>query len=225
MFPPSKVSLGSILTCQLNNRGPGGLNSTTHLISTAKAVQTKLGFLPRNMLRPCAISVRMRFRIAHFPFYNRPACVAEGLFFARATATDALSCAERLRVFLFALSSPVHTLLHSYNFGLISSRLLSRCSKSKVYRQIHRYLIFYVQATAKDHISIPTASTHSDSLIKTHFTVEDLEKMKLNEPERQTLSRYRSHVSRHSIQSHILTYYRLRKREPLIALGSQLGCL
>ena len=31
---------------------------------------------------------------------------------------------------------------------------------------------------------------------------------------------YRSSVSRHSIQSYILTYHRLRKREPLIALGS-----
>ena len=40
------------------------------------------------------------------------------------------------------------------------------------------------------------------------------------EPGRQKLGRYRSPVSRHSIQSYILTYYRLRKREPLIALGS-----
>ena len=48
--------------------------------------------------------------------------------------------------------------------------------------------------------------------------------MKLNEPERQKLGRYtRSPVSRHSMQSHIRTYYWLRKGEPLIALGSHQG--
>ena len=41
----------------------------------------------------------------------------------------------------------------------------------------------------------------------------NLEKMKLNEPGRQKLGRYRRLVSRHSIPSYILTYYRLRKRE------------
>ena len=44
--------------------------------------------------------------------------------------------------------------------------------------------------------------------------------MKLNEPGRQELSRYRSPVRKHSIQSYILTYYKLRKREPLVAPGS-----
>ena len=44
--------------------------------------------------------------------------------------------------------------------------------------------------------------------------------MKLNEPGGQKLGRYRSPVSRHSIQRYILIYYRLRKREPLIALSS-----
>ena len=44
--------------------------------------------------------------------------------------------------------------------------------------------------------------------------------MKLNEPGRQELGRYRSPVSRHSMQSYTLTYQRLRQREPLIALGS-----
>ena len=43
----------------------------------------------------------------------------------------------------------------------------------------------------------------------------EMENMKLNEPGRQKLGRYRSHVSRHSIQSYILTYYRLRKRKHL----------
>ena len=41
----------------------------------------------------------------------------------------------------------------------------------------------------------------------------DLEKMKLNEPGRQTLGSYRSPVSRPSIQSYILAYYRLWKRD------------
>ena len=52
-----------------------------------------------------------------------------------------------------------------------------------------------------------------------------LEKMKLNEPGRQKLGRYIlyiSPVSRHSIQSYILTYYMLGKREPL---GSHHGGL
>ena len=44
--------------------------------------------------------------------------------------------------------------------------------------------------------------------------------MKLNEPGTQKLGRYGSPVSRYSIRSYILTYYRLRKRELLIALGS-----
>ena len=46
--------------------------------------------------------------------------------------------------------------------------------------------------------------------------------MKLNEPGRQKLGRYGSPVCRHSIQSYTLTYYRLRKREPLIALMGSL---
>ena len=54
---PQKVRSGSILSCQLNNGGPAGLSSTTHLISRAKAVQTKLGLLPLNilMLLPWAV--------------------------------------------------------------------------------------------------------------------------------------------------------------------------
>ena len=43
---------------------------------------------------------------------------------------------------------------------------------------------------------------HSDSLLKTHYTSKDLKKMKLNEPGRQKLGRYRSAVGRHSIQSY-----------------------
>ena len=60
-------------------------------------------------------------------------------------------------------------------------------------------------------------------LINRHFTVEkwsNLRKMKLNEPARQKLDRYRNPVSRHSMKSYILTYFRLRKREALIALSS-----
>ena len=45
-------------------------------------------------------------------------------------------------------------------------------------------------------------------------------KKKFNEPGRQKVGRCRSPVRRHSMQSYIRTYYRLRKREPLIALGS-----
>ena len=55
------------------------------------------------------------------------------------------------------------------------------------------------------------------SLLKTYSTVEDfdLKKKKLNEPGSQELGRYRSPVSRHSIQSYIPTYYRgLELREP-----------
>ena len=47
--------------------------------------------------------------------------------------------------------------------------------------------------------------------------------MKLNEPERQKLGRYRGPVSRHSILSYILSYYRLRNRVPLITLDSHQG--
>ena len=50
-------------------------------------------------------------------------------------------------------------------------------------------------------------------------TVEDLEKMKLNETGRQKFGRYISPVSRRSIQSYILTDYKLRKRKPLTAQG------
>ena len=64
----------------------------------------------------------------------------------------------------------------------------------------------------------------------THSTIKDwrnFEKMKLNELGRQSSRLYtgRSPVSRHSMQSYILTNYRLRKREPLnlIALGSYKG--
>ena len=42
--------------------------------------------------------------------------------------------------------------------------------------------------------------------------------MKLNELGRKKLGRHRSPVSRHSMLSYILTYYRPRKREALIAL-------
>ena len=66
----------------------------------------------------------------------------------------------------------------------------------------------------------------SDSLLKsiTHIPLlkiwRNLEKIKLNEPGRQKLGRHRSPVSRHGIHSYIMTYYRLRTRELLIALGS-----
>ena len=49
----------------------------------------------------------------------------------------------------------------------------------------------------------------------------NLEKLTVNELRRQKLGRYISLVSRNSTQSYILTYYRLRKMECLIALGSQ----
>ena len=92
-----------------------------------------------------------------------------------------------------------------------------------------RYLMFYVQSPAKGHNirakqnCFPTTSKNYDALLNTHFTIEDLEKLKLNEPGRQKLGRHSSPVSRHSIQSYMLTYYRLRKREPLIALGFHEG--
>ena len=48
----------------------------------------------------------------------------------------------------------------------------------------------------------------------------NLEKMKVNESGRQKLGIGRS---RHSTQNYTLTNYRLRKREPMIALGSHHG--
>ena len=74
--------------------------------------------------------------------------------------------------------------------------------------KIDRYLTFDAKSTVKGHVRahkqcIPTTSKHYE--------------MKLNEPERQKLDTYRS---RHSMQSYILTCYRLRKREPSIALSS-----
>ena len=64
---------------------------------------------------------------------------------------------------------------------------------------MYRYLVLCAQSTAKGHIRatkkcIPTTSTHYDSLLNTHSTVEDwrnLRKMKLNEPERQKLGRWK----------------------------------
>ena len=47
--------------------------------------------------------------------------------------------------------------------------------------------------------------------------------MRLNELGKQKLGRYRNPKSRHSMQSYILTYYRLRMREPLIGLGYHMG--
>ena len=70
---------------------------------------------------------------------------------------------------------------------------------------------------------IPTTSKNSDALLNTHFTIDDVDKLKLNEPGRQKLGRHSSPVCRHSIQSYILTYYRLRKREPFIDLGFHEG--
>ena len=68
----------------------------------------------------------------------------------------------------------------------------------------------------------------SDSLLKTHSTVEDSETTEKNEveragPGRQRLGKYRSPVSRHSIRSCALIYCWLGKWEFLIALGSNQG--
>ena len=77
-------------------------------------------------------------------------------------------------------------------------------------------VFFYTQSAMKGYIRAKQNAEayhkqNSDSLLKlkTHSTIEDLENMKLNEPGRQKLGRYGSPVSRHSIQSYILTYYRL----------------
>ena len=94
-------------------------------------------------------------------------------------------------------------------------------------------MLFYAQLIAKGYIRekqnvfLPQVNI-SDSLLSTYSTVEDkrtLEKMKLNEPGRQKLDRYRSSVSRHSIHSYILTQYRIRTRNTLIALSSHQGDL
>ena len=68
----------------------------------------------------------------------------------------------------------------------------------------------YSQSTTKGDIGEKQKVMYSyhkynyDSGLKTHPTVEDLEKMKLNETGRQKLGRYRCAVSRHSIQSYVL---------------------
>ena len=82
----------------------------------------------------------------------------------------------------------------------------------KIHAQAGGYLPFYID-TSKILI-------HDLKHIPPLKTWRNLEKMNLTEPGRQKLGRYRSPVSRHSIQSYILTCYRFRKREPLIALGS-----
>ena len=91
------------------------------------------------------------------------------------------------------------------------------------------------EPTAKQKVFLPQVQNNSDSLLNTHSTVEDWRNLgewggggrggvKLNQPGRQKLGRYRSPVSRHSMQSYILTYCRLsRTSEPLIALGSHQG--
>ena len=93
--------------------------------------------------------------------------------------------------------------------------------------------MFHIQPTAKGHINnkgetkcIPTTSKvliHYLKYIPPLKTWRHLDKMKFNEPGRHKLGRYRNPVSRHSIQSYILTYCRLRKRDTLIALGSHEG--
>ena len=76
---------------------------------------------------------------------------------------------------------------------------------------------------SQPHICIPTTSKILYHYLK-HIPLSKIwrnfEKIKLNEPGRQKQGRYktrtsRSLVSRHSIQSYILTYYRLRQRESL----------
>ena len=72
-------------------------------------------------------------------------------------------------------------------------------------------------------------NSESDSLLKTHSTVDDLEKVDENEVEcagcTETRYRYRSPVIRHITQSYILTYYSLKNRETVTALGSHQGGL
>ena len=86
---------------------------------------------------------------------------------------------------------------------------------------IDRYLLFYAQSNPRRVISgrtemyIPTTSAGCDSL-HTHIPPlriwRHFEKTKLNEPGMQKQGRHRSPVSRQSIQSYILTHYRLQKR-------------
>ena len=84
------------------------------------------------------------------------------------------------------------------------------------------------QSTAKGPYEVEIKYIHDSGnnvgfLLNTHFTVEEwnnLGKMQRNEPGRPKLGRYRNPVSKHSMQSYVLIYCRLRKREPLTALGS-----
>ena len=115
-----------------------------------------------------------------------------------------------------------------FRFDHTSTTCVILFSWTEVERQIDKlYLMFYAQSTAKGETNCrPIPNTHTILIyyLKHHSTVEDLsQKMKFNEPVRQKPGRYRSLVSRHSIQSYILTYHRLKKREPLIALGSHQG--
>ena len=77
---------------------------------------------------------------------------------------------------------------------------------------------------AKQTFCLPTTTSKTyDSVLNTRSSVKDwrhLATTKLNGPGRQTFGRCGSPVSRHSMQSYVLTYYRLRQREPLIAPGS-----
>ena len=87
-------------------------------------------------------------------------------------------------------------------------------------RILDRYLMFYEGSYQGETKCIPTTSKILIHYLK-HIPLlkiwRNLENMKLNELGRQKLGRYRSPVSIHDIQSYILTYYRLRKWEPLIA--------
>ena len=81
--------------------------------------------------------------------------------------------------------------------------------------------MFYTQSTAKAHIgaeqTIPTTSKKSDTWDTFHHW--GLEKFGENEVEwagKAETRLGRSPVGRHSMHSYILTYYRLRKMEPLI---------
>ena len=141
-------------------------------------------------------------------------------------------------------SSSVACMLSSFSMLISSSGSRDRnssvfdssmkCSITYVHAcQAHSqsYLIFYAQSAAKSHIGrnkryfSPPQVQILIHLLHTHSTIEDLEEMKWNEPGRQKLGRHRSPVRRHNFQSSILTCYMLRKREPLIALGSHQGSL
>ena len=86
-------------------------------------------------------------------------------------------------------------------------------------------MLFYAQSVAKGHVRAKQRYSYhkyrySDSLFNKHSTTEDWRKfgkIKLNQPGMQKVGRSKTGKQAQEA-NYTLTYYWLRKREPLIAL-------